>query len=172
MSNCSLRAIPLSLKILITCFLLVMVLGYAIALVNTYDKMGRGYEGIVTHIRGSAEGLAFPKEFSELVELSHSHLFGMSIMYIILGFILTLTSLREVYKGGIIALAFISLFFYNLSFWLIRYGAPFFAYLLIFSNLLLALSFLVFVFIPLLEILCPEGKVYRLFSSRFGEKHL
>jgi hypothetical protein len=169
MGNYKLENAPVSIKILITCFLLIMLLGYAVALINTHNKMGRGFDGIVSHYRGSEDGMSFPKEFSELVEMSHSHLFGMPLMYLVFGFIFAFTSLKEIYKGGIIVLAFASIFIYTIAIWLIRYVAPFFAFLLILSNLFLMLSFLFFFAVPLLEMWFPQWHRNKVFVRIFTQ---
>ena len=151
MQEFKLSAAKASTKILVTAFLIVMGLGYLMALVNVWSKTGFTYQGVVEHLCGSEEEMIYPKEFSELVESSHVHLFAHPPMFLLLGAILLFTSLSERLKKLLVPIPFIAIVLDIGSFWLTRYVAPGFAALTLFAGMLMGLSFLALFVIPLYE---------------------
>ena len=151
MDNFRLSTASVSVKVLFTAFLLTMGVGYLAALANLYDKTEMTYQGIVKHYRGSEEELIYTKEFSELLEFSHVHLFSMPMMFLLLGGIFTLTSLREKLKRVVVVIPFAAMLLEIASAWLTRYVAAPFAGLMLLSGMLLGFSFLIMFFVPLHE---------------------
>ncbi|MFQ6091388.1 MAG: hypothetical protein ACE5OR_01700 [bacterium] len=151
MDNFRLSTAPASVKMLFTAFLLTMGIGYLVALANLYDKTEITYQGIVKHYQGAEEELVYTKELSELLELSHVHLLGMPMMFLLLGLIFALSSLSENLKGIIVVIPFAALLLEVSSVWLTRYVAAPFAGLMIFAGLLSGFSFLVLFLVPLWE---------------------
>lgn len=139
-------------KLLVTVFLLVVAIGYIMALLNTYDKTHLTYSGIAEHYRGNEEELIYPMEFGDLVSTSHTHLITMSLMFMILGTILMITSASDSAKKWIIGIAFFAIFLDIGSIWLTRYVAPQFAALVMVAGLLMAISFLFLFIIPFREL--------------------
>lgn len=120
-----------------------MALGYFMAIVNVRDKVGTSYQEVVEHFQENT--------FSELVDASHVHLFGMPMMFALLGGIFLLTSVKENWKRLIVSIPFVAIVLDIGSFWLIRYVAPQFVILMIFSGMLMGTSFLVFFLVPIYE---------------------
>ena len=149
MNQFSLSGMSKDKKLLVTFFILCMALAYVVALINVYDKTQFTYKGTVEHYVGNEEELIFPKEFSQMVEMSHPHLLGMSMMYMLLCSIFVFSSVSELLKKIIITLSFGSIVIDLGSTWLIRYGAPQFAILMIVAGIVMALCFLIMFLIQL-----------------------
>lgn len=140
-----------SMKLLVTMFLICMALAYLMALFNTYDKTHFTYSGIVANYRGNEEELIYPKELPEMIEISHPHLLGMPMMFLLLCVILMFTSANESLKKGIVFLSFAAIILDVGSFWLTRYVAPQFAILMFLAGLLMGVCFLLLFIIPFWE---------------------
>lgn len=141
-----------SVKLLVTVFLVVVAIGYLMALLNTYDKTNFTLTGIAEHYRGNEEELIYPMAFGDLVSTSHTHLIGMSLMFMALGAILMFTSVSEPVKKWIIGIAFFTIFLDIASIWLTRYIASQFAMLVMIAGVLMAISFLLLFVIPLRDL--------------------
>jgi hypothetical protein len=137
-----------------------MAIGYILALMNIYDKTQFTFNGIAEHYRGNEEELIYPMEFGDLISTSHTHLLGMTLMFMMLGTILMFTSVAESVKKWIICLAFTAIFLDIVSIWLIRYVAPQFTLLVMFAGGLMGISFLLLFVIPLRDTFAAgrEGK--------------
>lgn len=108
----------LSLKVLLTFFLLFVAVGYVFGLINIYNNVGFTYTGIVVHYRGE-ESDPVPAEFafSKLVQEHHVHLFGLSLLFLVIGYLFTLTNLPEKIKAPFVAAPFLGMFFDFASLW-------------------------------------------------------
>ncbi len=138
-----------NIKLLITFFLICMALAYAVALINVYDKTQFTYNGTAVHYIGDEEEMIFPKEFPEMVEISHPHLLGMSMMFLLLCSIFIYSSATDLQKKIILISSFGSIILDLGSAWLIRYVASQFAILMILAGMIMAICFLVMFLIPL-----------------------
>lgn len=132
-----------SMKLLITFFLLCMALAYVVALINVYDKTQFTYTGTVEHYVGNEEELIFPKEFSQMVEMTHPHLLGMSMMFLLLCSIFIFSSASDLLKNIIVISSFGSIVIDLGASWLIRYAAPQFAIMMIVAGMVMGLCFLI-----------------------------
>ena len=94
------------------------------------------------------EGLAFPKSYRELLEVTHTHIFSIPIVVFILSRILAMTHSREGLKITIYGVSFMGIILNLASPWLIRYACHHFVVLFTISNILLILSFGAYIFIP------------------------
>ncbi|NQV18972.1 MAG: hypothetical protein HQ534_10555 [Armatimonadetes bacterium] len=138
-----------NIKLLITFFLLCMALAYVVALINVYDKTQFTYNGTAVHYVGDEDEMIFPKEFPEMVEISHPHLLGMSMMFLLLCSIFVFSSASALLKRIIVIFSFGSIILDLGSAWLIRYVASQFAILMILAGVIMAICFLVMFLIPL-----------------------
>ncbi|MCK5527369.1 MAG: hypothetical protein KAJ05_09480 [Candidatus Latescibacteria bacterium] len=151
MQDFKLSTAKTSTKLLVTVFLLTMGLGYLMAMVNVGVQAGFTYQSVSEHMIGNEEEMIYPKEFASLVGTSHTHLFGHPPMFLLLGAIFLLTSVSEKFKKILLPIPFIAVVLDMGSLWLTRYVAPGFAYLTIFSGMVMGLSFFVLFVIPLYE---------------------
>ena len=87
-----------------------------------------------------------------MVEITHPHLLGMSMMFLLLCTIFSFSSASEFLKKSIVFLAFGSIILDLGSMWLIRYVSSQFAILMVIAGILMAISFLFLFLIPLKDI--------------------
>jgi hypothetical protein len=97
------------------------------------------------------EGLAFPKSYRELLEVTHTHIFSMPIVVFVLSRILAMTHTREGLKITIYGVSFLGIILNLSAPWLIRYACHHFVVLSLISHVCLILSFGAYIFIPLYE---------------------
>ena len=162
-----LQEAPLSLKVLFTAFLFLVSIGYTFGLLNIYNNTGFSYTGVVVHYRGSETEKDVPKEFAvaKLVQENHVHLFGLSMLFLLVGFIFSLTNLPEIIKCFFVAAPFLGMLLDFTSFWLLVFASPFFAWLSILFGSLMAISFFLLIGRPLYEMW-----VLPLWRKKWGDK--
>lgn len=142
---------PLSLKLVLSMFLIMVSIGYVVGLTNIYLKTNMSYTGVVSHYRGNPEEMKFPKSLGDLVQEQHVHIFGISMIFVLSGIVFAFTSLPEKVKAFFVVLPFASMLFDLGSFWLLRFVNASFGWLSIFSGGTMAVSFFLIVGRPLYE---------------------
>ena len=147
---------PLSLKLTVTVYLVTVSLAYIMGMVNVYNTTGLTHTGIVTRYRGNEEAAVAPMSFQELVQTTHVHMFGISLVLLTISLAFALTQLPERVKACFIVLPFVCLVVDFLSQWLLVYQSHQFAYVTSMSGLLLAVSFALLIGRPLYEMWMPS----------------
>ncbi|MFQ5657303.1 MAG: hypothetical protein ACE5G5_07170 [Candidatus Methylomirabilales bacterium] len=124
-----LRSAQWELKIVYTGFLCFASAGLLTNGIFQVVRIGITYQRLVAYYRGGdlGQGMAFPKTFGELLELSHFHTFIMGVIFLILAHLLLATSIRPRLKAAFILLAFLGSLLDVAGYWLIRYISPGFA---------------------------------------------
>ena len=156
----------LSLKVLLTFFLLFVAAGYIFGLINIYNNVGFTYTGIVVHYRGEASD-PIPQEFafSKLIQDHHVHLFGLSLLFLLIGYLFTLTRLPEKAKALFVAAPFLGMFFDFGSLWSTVFVSARFGWFSMIFGGFMALSFFMLIGRPLYEMwLLP------VFQKAMGDK--
>jgi len=143
---------PLSLKVLITCFLGLIGIGYVFGLINIFNNTGFSYTGLVVHYRGGEDPLPPEFAFAKLIHEHHVHLFGLSMLFFLIGWIFTLTSLPEFIKAVLIATPFAAMLLDFTSFWFLAFAGPLFAWGSIVFGGFMAFAFFLLIGRPLYEI--------------------
>jgi hypothetical protein len=145
-----------NLRLVLSLFLVVTLLGLATNLTMTYRQTGFSAEGVASYYRGeedsSGEILAYPKSTNELLMNSHFHLFMMPLLLLVLCHVFYMATVPERLKEAITWVAFSSLLGEIGAPWLVRFVAAEFAYLMVFSNLLLSASILLLIGTPMYEL--------------------
>jgi hypothetical protein len=144
------------MKLIITFFIFVMALSYLIALVNVYDKTHFTLSGTAANYAGNEEEMIFEKGFSEMIEITHPHLLGMAMMFVLLCTIFSFSSASQLLKKIIVFLSFGSIIIDLGSAWLIRYVSTQFAILMVIAGMLMGISFLFLFLVPLKDIWLPK----------------
>ncbi len=141
-----------SLKLLFTFFLLFVGVGYVFGLVNINNNTGLSFTGVVVHYRGEAEE-EVPTEFAsaKLIQEHHVHMFSLSMLFVLVGVIFSMSRLPESLKCAFIAAPFIGMFLDFTGFWLLVFVSPLFAWLPIVFGGFMALSFFLLIARPLYE---------------------
>ncbi len=152
MNNFKLSTAPKYLKIALTFFLLIMALGYLMGLLNVYDKSHLTYKGTIQHIRGSEEEMIYEKEFGDMVSVSHTHISGWGMMFLLLLIIFAFSHFSEKLKGILGVLPFVFIVSDMGTMWLTRYVAEAFAWLWMLSGGVLAFLFYLLIVLKLYEL--------------------
>jgi hypothetical protein len=132
-----------STKVLITAFLLTVLAGLGVALLQYADRAGASGRGAVEWVRGNEDEarpveLKSPKTYRELLSITHEHAFALPILLFVL---LHLNALTTIPEGAKIALYVAGFGSYALALgapWLIKYASPGFTSLLIPSGIVMA----------------------------------
>jgi len=153
--------LPRPVKLFITMFMLVLALGYLLAIANIQTTMGLNYDGIVNHYLGSAtDKEAYPgMDLPTLTSTSHTHVIAMSLMVFCLGliFIFTKTWPKWLQKFVLVD-SFVAVIIAVGSFWFIKYVAAWGAYLMMFSGMLLGTCVFFETVTPLYEMWIKKRK--------------
>jgi isoprenylcysteine carboxyl methyltransferase (ICMT) family protein YpbQ len=125
--------------------MVVQVAGYTTALVFVRQTTRLTPVGIADHYRGSenAEGaMQFPKSFSEMLVITHTHLLSMAVVFVLSGIALALCErVPDRWKGLLCVEPFVAMLVSFSAMWLMRYVDPRFSLLLALSSGIMALTF-------------------------------
>lgn len=78
---CRLRSLPSYARSAVVAFILVGLVGYAAGLAFVSYNTGMRSEGISDHYQGDEEQLKFGKSTAEMLNIVHSHLLGMGVLF-------------------------------------------------------------------------------------------
>ncbi|MFH1231954.1 MAG: hypothetical protein V1709_10715 [Planctomycetota bacterium] len=150
-----LTRLPKLTRLFVTMFLMMMTLGYLLAIVNVNSSLGgMSYDNIIRYYLGSKE---YPEtypgmDFNCLISFSHTHVIATGLMLFCLGLIFQFTGTLPLWLKKIVLVgSFAALFVTEGSFWLIKYVTPLGAYLLILSGVFLGICIFFEIVIPLYE---------------------
>ncbi len=113
-------------------------------------RVGPGFQEIVRHYLG-AEGteIAFPKEFVEILEITHFHAYIEGILLLVLTHLFVAIPLSKRVKGWVIGLSYGSTLLDLIAPWAIRYLSPYAAIGQIAAWIGMGISYLPLMIIPL-----------------------
>lgn len=117
-----LRLWPSRLRLLVAAFIFVSVAGYAAGLAfMAYNTSGQP-QGIVDHYAGNEEELQFGKSGAEMLEIVHTHLLGMGLLFLATGVLFAFTDFPRRFQGVVMVDTMLSLLTTFGSLWLISLG--------------------------------------------------
>jgi hypothetical protein len=151
--------VPETIRALARWITIVQLVGYTTSLVFIRHTTGMTPAGVVTRYRGSdpdaAEGaMQFAKSFSEMLTVTHTHLFSMAAIFVFSGLGLALCARpSEWWRRVLIVEPFVALLISFAAMWLMRYVDPRFAWLLALSSGIMAVTFYVQSFFILRELM-------------------
>jgi len=138
---------------------IVQLVGYTTSLVFVWHTTRLVPSGVSNRYRGAAvDSLAsgamqFPKSFGEMLTITHTHLLGMAVIFVLTGLGVALCGrLPERWRRFLIAEPFCALLVSFSAMWLMRYVDGRFAWLLEASSATLAITFYVQSFLILREL--------------------
>jgi hypothetical protein len=138
---------------------IVQVIGYTTSLLFIHYTTGMTPPGVADHYRGSDPATAsdaamqFPKTYSEMLTITHTHLFSMAAIFVFSGFALALCERpAEPWRRRLIVEPFVALLVSFASMWLMRYVDARFSWLLSLSSAVMAGTFYVQSFYVLREL--------------------
>jgi len=152
-----LRTASLETRLAYTCFLLLMLPGIATLVALSIGRSGLNPHAIAAYYRGGESEMSFPKNFWQLMEVSHFHLFTIPVVVLILSHLLYATPFSARLRVWLTAVAFAGAFLDALGPWGVRYVSPVCAYALMFGWALLGAGLLLIVSLSLLAMWGPEG---------------
>ncbi|MCI0529514.1 MAG: hypothetical protein L0Y56_18900 [Nitrospira sp.] len=121
-----LTAFPASAKVLITIVLFMFSLVHALGLWDAYLQTHEVFE--------SAEEYFGYMKLTKLISLSHPHLFGFALMYLLVGGLFILTAWSEAIKSVVLTIPILSAIFDVFSWWMIKMASSDFELLTIFTG--------------------------------------
>jgi len=142
--------LPGSVRTLGRWIAIVQLVGYTTSLVFVWHTTRLVPTGVSSHYRGDAVdsldsgAMKFPKSFSEMLTITHTHLLSMAVIFVITGLGIALCArVSERWRRFLIAEPFCALLVSFSAMWLMRYVDGRFAWLLEASSALLAVTFYV-----------------------------
>lgn len=157
-SNVRLHQLPANIKALIFAFVVILCIGYYTGLnfVNATTSMDSN--GIESHYLGnesdeSATIMKFKKSKKEVLTVIHNHMLSMGIIFLLLGLLLSMTTMNEKLKLFLMLEPFLSILLTFGGIYFLWLGMIWFKYIIIFSGILMTLCFAISTLTILYEIL-------------------
>lgn len=149
---------PSSLKALATCYLVTILLGYAVSLTQIYHRTTFNMHKAVTYYRGeenNPEAMLLPQSFATLLSVAHVHTLSQPLLFFVLGLLFCFSLKTQKTKSLFIVLTFLGSILSNLSPWLLRYAHPIFVYLFPLSQIMIFVGLLYMSLVCLKELWLP-----------------
>src|SRR5262245_17950277 len=130
-----LRQAPRAVRLVYAGFLLLILPGFVSQLGFQGGRIGLTPSAVAAYYRGSEGGnvMTFPKSWAQLLEITHAHAFTMAVVFLILAHLFVSTSAPDRVKRIVLAATFAGTLGDLVAPWLVRYGAPWCAWILIAS---------------------------------------
>lgn len=151
-----LRAASFETRMAYTGFLALMVPAVATLIALSFGRTGWNPTAIAAHYRGGDSEMSFPKNFWQLMEVSHFHLFTVPVVVLILSHLLFGTPFSSRVRVWLTVATFTGAFVDAVGPWAVRYLAGGFAYLLIGGWILLGGGAAMIVVLTLFSMWSPE----------------
>jgi hypothetical protein len=151
-----LRTASLQTRLAYTAFLALMLPGIASLVALSVGRMGVSPRTIAAYYRGSESEMSFPKQFWQLAEVSHFHLFSVPIVVLILAHLVGATPASARLRIGLTIATYVGAVLEIGAPWGVRYVAAGFAYVLLAGWVLLAGGLLCMLIISLVYMWGPE----------------
>ncbi len=155
--------LPKPAKLLVGFFIITLSFGYFTGLRFVNENTNATTQGIEEHYLGNeadedATEMKFKKSEKEIITTVHNHVISMSMIFLLLGAILLITSVPAKLKKFLIVEPFISIVLTFGGIWLMWSGVLWFKYIVIFSGILLTLTFTTSAVLILLQLFKREKK--------------
>jgi len=155
--NGCIETFPKELKLLITAFIIVLSAGFYTGLLFVSETSSNSPDGIEEQYLGNEEDLEanvmkFKKNEQQMLTLVHGHILSMSIIFFLTGLILVTTRLNYRLKLFLLVEPFISIILTFGGIYLLWKGMLWVKYVVMFSGLLMTLSYTLAVLIILKQL--------------------
>ncbi len=149
------------LKLLIGAFILVLSIGFYTGLSFVNETSSIDPSGIEEQYLGNesdedATVMKFKKSDKEMLSIVHSHILSMSMIFFLVGLILSITDLNNTLKLFLMIEPFFSVIFTFGGIYLLWKGTLWMKYVVIVSGLIMALTFTASVIIILFQLFRPK----------------
>lgn len=148
---------PKELKLLIGVFIIVLSIGFYTGLLFVGETSSANPNGIEEQYLGNeteedAMVMKFKKSETEMLTLIHSHILSMSIIFFLVGLLLSITKLNKNLKLFLMIEPFVSVILTFGGLYLLWKGLLWMKYIVIFSGTLMTFSFTVSIIIILSQL--------------------
>jgi hypothetical protein len=144
---------------------IVQLVGYTTSLIFIWHTTRLVPGGVATRYRGAPVDTAanaamqFPKSFSEMLTITHTHLLSMAVIFVLTGIGIALCTRPSLnWRRFLIVEPFVALLLSFTAMWLMRYVDARFAWLLEASSATLAVTFYAQSFLILRELRTGSGE--------------
>jgi hypothetical protein len=156
-------SLPKELKCLIGAFIIVLSIGFYTGLLFVGETSSADPNGIEEQYLGNEQDeeaivMKFKKSEREMLTLVHNHILSMSIIFFLVGIILSLTKLNKKLKLFLIIEPFVSVILTFGGLYLLWTGLLWMKYIVMISGTLMTLSFTSSVLIICFQLLQPKTK--------------
>lgn len=153
--NVRIRSLPLYLRSPIAAFVLVGLVGYAAGLAFVSYNTGMQPGGISDHYHGNEEELQFGKSAAEMLNIVHSHLLGMGVLFFAVAILYTMTDSTPRWKTFWTTETILSLLTTFGALWLIAIGKQWAVWVIYPSSILMVIGYLLMSTIIIWNCLTP-----------------
>lgn len=155
--------LPKEIKLLITAFVITLNIGFFTGLNFVNETSSFQSRGIETNYLGNendegAEEMKFKKSKKEILALIHNHILSMSIIFFLLGGLLSLTSINKKLKHFLMIEPFVSIVLTFGGIYLLWSEIIWFKYVIMLSGIAMTLTFILSSFFVLKESLLFSSK--------------
>jgi len=155
--NGLIQSLPQELKLLIGAFVIVLSIGFYTGLLFVGETSSANPNGIEEQYLGNeadedAKVMKFRKSEQEMLTLVHSHVLSMSLIFFLMGAIISITRLNRNFKLFLIIEPFVSVILTFGGIYLLWKDMLWMKYVIMFSGTLMTLSFTISVFIILFQL--------------------
>jgi hypothetical protein len=151
-----LRTASLETRLAYTCFLALTLSGLTSLVALSAGRIGWSPHAIAVYYRGGESEMSFPKQFWQMVEVSHFHLFSVPVVVLILSHLVSSTQISVRARIGLTVTTYLGAALEMAGPWAVRYVAGGFAYALLAGWVLLAAGMSCMVVISLAAMWGPE----------------
>jgi len=142
-------------------FILVGLTGYAAGLVFVYHNTGLEPDGVADHYHGNEEAMRFGKSTGEMLEIVHTHLLGMGVLFFAVGGLFSFSTAGERLKRILMVETMFSLLTTFGGLWLVASGQRAWLYLVYPSSILMVIGYTAMSAVVLWNCLRPPpGKIH------------
>lgn len=113
-----------TLKGIVTVYLTLCSLGFAVAALISHDRYKFNLETTKIFYLGSDTQLAYPKLYGQLIQTAHVHSFTLPLVFLTVWLPLSLVPIRHFYKMIMIFGGALAIVAYNAAPFMVRYVSP------------------------------------------------
>ncbi|MCL6294591.1 hypothetical protein [Jejuia spongiicola] len=150
--------LPKEIKLLIGAFIIVLSIGFYTGLLFVGETSSANPNGIEEQYLGNEDDenatvMRFKKSEREMLTLVHNHILSMSIIFFLIGLLVAITKLNNKLKLFLIIEPFVSVIFTFGGLYLLWTGILWTKYIVMFSGILMTLTFSLSILIVLKQLL-------------------
>ncbi len=149
--------LPKEIKLLIGAFIIVLSIGFYTGLLFVGETSSANPNGIEEQYLGNEDDenatiMRFKKSDKEMLTLVHNHILSMAIIFFLVGLLVSVTKLNNKFKLFLIIEPFVSVILTFGGLYLLWTGILWMKYIVVFSGILMTLTFSLSVLIVLKQL--------------------